>query len=156
MHKVLFVCLGNICRSPAADGVMVHLVNERGISSQFEIDSAGTSAHHVGEPADSRMREHAQRRGIFLGSISRAFDASSDFEKYDLILAMDNSNYRNILAMNPSGEYHHKVKMFCDFAKNRSESEVPDPYYGGAKGFEQVLDIVEDGVEGILKHYEQK
>ena len=156
MHKVLFVCLGNICRSPAADGVMVHEVEKLGIADQFVIDSAGTSAHHVGEPADRRMREHAHKRGIYLGSTSRAFDAKNDFSDFDLILAMDNSNYRNILAMDPSGEFHHKVKMFCDFCHGRSEKEVPDPYYGGAKGFEQVMDIVENGVEGILKHYGKK
>jgi len=153
MHKVLFVCLGNICRSPAADGVMLHEVERKSLSSKFQIDSAGTSAHHVGEPADARMREHAQRRGVFLGSTSRAFDAKNDFNDYDLILAMDNSNYKNILAMNPSGEHHHKVRMFCDFCHNRQETEVPDPYYGGSKGFEQVLDIVEDGVQGILQYY---
>lgn len=154
MKKVLFVCLGNICRSPAADGVMVHEVEKLGIADQFEIDSAGTSAHHVGEPADRRMREHAHKRGVFLGSTSRAFDPNSDFEKFDLILAMDNSNYKNIIAMDPSGKYRDKVRMFCDFCSQRSEKEVPDPYYGGAKGFETVLDIVEDGVQGILKHYE--
>lgn len=154
MKKILFVCLGNICRSPAADGVMVHEVERLGIADQFEIDSAGTSAHHVGEPADRRMREHAHKRGIYLGSTSRAFHASSDFENFDLILAMDNSNYKNIVAMDPSGKYRDKVKMFCDFCHNRDETEVPDPYYGGAKGFEVVLDIVEDGVQGILKHYE--
>ncbi len=152
--RILFVCLGNICRSPAADGVLAHIIKEKNLEDQFIVDSAGTSAYHAGEPADKRMREHAFRRGYLLSSISRGFRAS-DFENFDLILAMDKSNYKNILKLDPAGKYRTKVELFCDYcsAEYASLEEVPDPYYGGARGFEEVLDIVENGVAGILKKY---
>lgn len=152
--RILFVCLGNICRSPAADGVLAHIIKEKNLEDQFIVDSAGTSAYHAGEPADKRMREHAFRRGYQLSSISRGFRAS-DFENFDLILAMDKSNYKNILKLDPAGKYRTKVELFCDYcsAEYASLEEVPDPYYGGARGFEEVLDIVENGVAGILKKY---
>jgi protein-tyrosine phosphatase len=152
VKKILFVCLGNICRSPAADGIMNHLVKMNGQAESYFIDSAGTSAHHVGERADSRMRKHAARRGYELESISRQF-VSSDFEEFDLILAMDKSNLSNILRLDTEGKYQGKVKLFCDFCQKHKISEVPDPYYGGNQGFEDVLDIVEDGVAGILAQH---
>ncbi|AYF43636.1 MULTISPECIES: low molecular weight protein-tyrosine-phosphatase [Halobacteriovorax] len=152
--KILFVCLGNICRSPAADGVLVHKVREQGLESVIEVDSAGTSAYHAGEAADKRMREHAFRRGYLLTSTARGFN-KDDFEKFDLILAMDKSNYRNILELNPNQEQKKKVELFCDYCTGEyaSYEEVPDPYYGGARGFEEVLNLVENGVEEILRRY---
>jgi len=155
LRKILFVCLGNICRSPAADGVMLHELKRLGLEANYLIDSCGTSAHHVGEPADKRMRSHAMKRGIELPSISRAFNSSEDFEKFDLILAMDKKNFRDLKSMDSSGLNSAKIKLFCDYCSNRNETEVPDPYYGGAKGFEDVLDIVEDGIKGIIKSYEK-
>lgn len=149
MKKVLFVCLGNICRSPAAEGVFIHLVNEAGLSEHFRIDSAGTSSFHVGERADSRMLDHASRRGIDLPSRSRQF-VKEDFQNFDYIIAMDRSNHRNILGVSNSSEDHKKVFMMSDFKIAREEIDVPDPYYGGAAGFEEVLDIVTDGSKGLF------
>lgn len=153
MKKILFVCLGNICRSPAADGYMSYLVKKKGLSDSFFIDSAGTSAHHEGEQADKRMRKHAHKRGYELESLSRPFLGETDFKEFDLILAMDRVNLKDILAQDSTGEYKEKVKLFCEFCNGRNEEEVPDPYWGGDDGFELVLDIVENGVEGILKFY---
>lgn len=152
--KILFVCLGNICRSPAADGVMVHKVKELNLEDKFTIDSAGTSAYHAGEPADKRMQEHAYRRGYLLTSTARGF-RKSDFEDFDLILAMDESNYENILKLNPNSEQRKNLALFCDYCTGEFSSykEVPDPYYGGERGFEEVLDLVENGVEEILKRH---
>ncbi len=146
MKKILFVCLGNICRSPAAEGVFLSIIEKKSQSQNFLIDSAGTSAHHVGEKADSRMIEHAKRRGIELLSRSRKL-VYEDFEKFDYILAMDDSNYNNILRLDDSGKFHKKVFKMMSFCHSFEESEVPDPYYGGAAGFEKVLDILEEGLE---------
>ncbi len=150
MHKILFVCLGNICRSPAAEGVFAHLVEEEGVAHQFKIDSCGITGFHAGEKADIRMRDHASRRGIELTSISRQF-RQKDFEDFDLIIAMDGRNFKDLRELDESGKYKDKIKMFCEYCSNRSETEVPDPYYGGAEGFETVLDIVEDASRGLLK-----
>lgn len=150
MHKILFVCLGNICRSPAAEGVFSHLVEKEGLSNQFEIDSCGIIGFHEGEKADIRMRDHALKRGIELTSISRQFK-SQDFKKFDLIIAMDGRNFKDLRELDSTGSYTDKIKMFCEYCSQREETEVPDPYYGGADGFEQVLDIVEDASRGLLK-----
>ncbi|MCO4792102.1 MAG: low molecular weight phosphotyrosine protein phosphatase [Bacteriovoracaceae bacterium] len=150
MHKILFVCLGNICRSPAAEGVFTHLVRESGLDQNFQIDSCGITGFHAGEMADIRMRDHADRRGVELASISRKF-ALEDFKKFDLIIAMDNRNFKDLYELDHSKEYREKIVMFCDYCETRPEKEVPDPYYGGADGFEEVLDIVEDASKGLLK-----
>lgn len=150
MHKILFVCLGNICRSPAAEGVFRHLVEQEGVADQFEIDSCGITGFHAGEKADIRMRDHANRRGIDLTSISRKF-RQQDFQDFDLIIAMDGRNFKDLRELDEAGKYTDKIKMFCEYCTNRNETEVPDPYYGGAEGFETVLDIVEDASEGLLK-----
>jgi len=153
--KLLFVCMGNICRSPAADGIMHHLVKAEGLADRIHIDSAGTGGWHAGDAADPRMRKHAKLRGYSLGSIARQV-RERDFEDFDLILVMDQQNLREIRPFNPDGKLMHKVKMFCDFAEDREESEVPDPYYGGDAGFEQVLDIVENGCEHLLQHVKER
>ncbi len=150
--KVLFVCLGNICRSPAAEGVFLHVLDERGLSSQFVVDSAGTSSFHVGERADARMREHAGRRGIELPSRARQFVAN-DFKTFDAIIVMDDSNYENCLKLAKSDEDQKRLLKMADFCPQSGLSEVPDPYYGGAQGFEQVLDMVQEGCENLLKKW---
>ena len=149
--KVLFVCMGNICRSPAAEGVMRHLVEQEGLGAKVQIDSAGTGGWHSGAPADERMRKHASRRGYALESQARQV-RESDFEAYDLILVMDRENLREIRPFADRPAKMQRVRLFCEFAKDREEKEVPDPYYGGEAGFEQVLDIVENGCQHLVKH----
>lgn len=153
MTKVLFVCLGNICRSPAAEAVFRNIVNRRGVSDQFSIDSAGTSAHHAGEKADSRIRAEAMKRGIEVTSISRQFEAS-DFSKFDYILVMDESNYRNILKLDKNQNYQSHVLKMTDFASGKYQNfdEVPDPYYGGLEGFQLILDLLENTCEGLFSY----
>ena len=149
--KILFVCLGNICRSPAAEGVFRQLVKERGLEHAFEIDSAGTAGYHAGEPADRRMQQHARKRGINLTSISRKFNPSTDFDKFDLVVAMDNENVSNLKRMARSPEDLAKISKMTDFSKTGNYTEIPDPYYGGYDGFELVLDLLEDACEGLLE-----
>ncbi len=151
--KLLFVCLGNICRSPSAEGVMQALVDGRKLSKRYGIDSAGTAAYHVGERADRRMRSHAAKRGYDLTSRARQCVAS-DLREFDHIFAQDDSNYHNILALDPSGEHHHKVHRMVEFCDHCPEGEVPDPYYGGAAGFERVLDILEESCGALLDQLE--
>lgn len=150
MKSVLFVCLGNICRSPSGEGIFNHLLKENHLTDQIRSDSAGTSAYHEGEPADGRMREHASQRGYDLQSLARQF-TYEDFKQFDYIITMDESNYKNVLKVDPSGEYHHKVFPMVKFCTQHDVSAVPDPYFGGADGFELVLDIIEDGCHGLLK-----
>lgn len=151
MVKVVFVCLGNICRSPSAEGVFKKIVEENNLSDKFFIDSAGTSAYHVGERADSRMRKHASRRFYNLTSRSRQF-VYNDLIEFDYIIAMDESNYNDILRLDKDNKFRNKVKMMTDFSDNYQYSDVPDPYYGGAEGFEVVLDILEDSCNGFLNY----
>jgi protein-tyrosine phosphatase len=138
--KILFVCSGNICRSPTAEGVMRHLAAERGLG-EIEVASAGIGGWHVGEPADRRSAEAAQRRGIVLDGSAQQV-APSDFEDYDLLVAMDRGHLRDLLAM--AGEHREKVRLLID------ETDVPDPYYGGPDGFEDVLDLITEGCERLL------
>ncbi len=149
-QKLLFVCLGNICRSPAAENIMNHLIEQEGLTEQFSCDSAGTGGWHVGALPDRRMRGAAKERGLdFVGS-ARQFEAI-DLREFDLILAMDKDNYRNILALDPQGKYRDKVKMMCDYCQTHNDKEVPDPYYGGADGFNYVIDLLFDACSGLLK-----
>ena len=149
MIKVLFVCLGNICRSPSAEGVFRKLVEDQGLHDVIEIDSAGTHAYHVGSPPDSRAQEAARRRGIDMTSLVGRRVDHGDFYIFDYVLAMDESNEYHLREMAPE-EQIHKIKLFLDFAPQRSEREVPDPYYGGHSGFEHVLDLIEEASEGLL------
>ena len=153
--KLLFVCLGNICRSPAADGVMRQMVSNAGLSGRICVDSAGTAGWHAGGRSDERMRKHAARRGYTMDHLARQV-REKDFEEFDLILVMDRQNLRHIRPFNAAGDKLHKVRMFCEFAKDRDEAEVPDPYYGGDQGFEQVLDIVENGCTHLLQHIQKQ
>lgn len=146
--SVLFVCMGNICRSPAAEGVFTHLVEKAGRSDEFEIDSAGTIGYHAGSPADTRMMEAAAKRGYELSSISRRI-TPNDFERFDWILVMDEDNYRDVIGQHKGGGAH--ITRMCDFCVDHRDTEVPDPYYGGAAGFEKVLDILEDACGSFLR-----
>lgn len=154
-YKVLFVCLGNICRSPAAHGIMEYLVQSRGVAQQFEIDSAGTYAGHEGELPDSRMRSHARRRGFELTHRSRPV-RSDDFYHFDLILAMDDRNYDHLKQLAPDLESERKIYRMVHFSRTPSYDYVPDPYYTGADGFELVLDLLEDACAGLLDQLLQK
>ena len=149
--KLLFVCLGNICRSPSAENIMNHLVEQANLNDTIVCDSAGTGGYHIGSPPDRRMTAAALRRGIQLKGRARQFE-KSDFEEFDLILAMDRENYRDILSLDPAGKYRDKVRLMCDFATHHSEREVPDPYYGGSEGFDKVINLLLDACEGLLQH----
>ncbi|WAL58069.1 low molecular weight protein-tyrosine-phosphatase [Thermocoleostomius sinensis] len=150
-YKLLFVCLGNICRSPSAENIMNHLIQQRGLQAEIVCDSAGTSSYHLGSPPDRRMTTAAARRGIALVGWARQIE-QSDFEQFDLILAMDKENYRDILALDRSGRYGDKVRLMCDFCRQHRDREVPDPYYGGADGFNYVIDLLLDACEGLLDY----
>lgn len=146
--SVLFVCMGNICRSPTAEGVFRHLVAEAGLEERFEIDSAGTHAYHVGEPPDKRALQAAARRGFSLESIRARRVAPEDFERFHHIIAMDQDNLVMLQEQAEAGQ-REKIRLLLEFASG-PETEVPDPYYGGATGFERVLDLVEDASRGLL------
>jgi protein-tyrosine phosphatase len=130
---------------------MNHSIAQAGLSDSIICDSAGTGGYHIGAPPDRRMTAAALRRGIKLKGRARQFE-KSDFEEFDLILAMDRENYRDILSLDPTGKYRDKVRLMCDFATHHSEREVPDPYYGGAEGFDKVIDLLLDACEGLLQH----
>ena len=148
--RVLFVCLGNICRSPAANGVMEKMVAEQGLEDKFVIDSAGTYGGHAGELPDPRMRVAASRRGYNLTHRSRKF-REQDYHDFDMIIVMDDSNYENVARLAPERKYLDKVYRFVEFSKNHPDwSYVPDPYYEGHEGFELVLDILEDGCSELI------
>lgn len=149
--RLLFVCLGNICRSPAAEGVMQRLIREAGLQNHVSIDSAGTAGWHTGKRADPRMRAAAEARGTELSSLARQV-REGDFRDFDLILVMDRSNLADIRSFSGDGRLMNKVRLFCEFCNDHDETEVPDPYYGGPEGFEKVLDLLEDGCAGILDH----
>ncbi|MGB3691321.1 MAG: low molecular weight protein-tyrosine-phosphatase [Spirulinaceae cyanobacterium] len=149
-EKLLFVCLGNICRSPSAENIMNHLIAEAGLTDEIVCDSAGTSSYHIGSPPDRRMNSAAKKRGIELKGEARQF-IRSDFAEFDLILAMDRDNYNNILALDQESKYQSKVRLMCDYASEHQEKEVPDPYYGGPEGFDNVIDLLLDACSGLLQ-----
>ena len=155
MVKVLFVCMGNICRSPTAEGVFRDVVEKANLSHLIEIDSAGTHAYHIGEPPDPRSTATAAQRGVDLSQQRARRAKESDFEDFDFVLAMDRDNHANLSNI-CSPEHESKLKLFLDFAPDVAESEVPDPYYGGARGFDKVLDLIEAASEGLLKEIKQR
>lgn len=155
MIRVLFVCLGNICRSPTAEGVFRAVVERAGLLEHIEIDSAGTHAYHIGEPPDRRAQEAARRRGVDLSGLRGRRATHLDIERFDYVLAMDEENYQNLLAIAPP-ELEGKIQLFLEYAPQRPEREVPDPYFGGDAGFERVLDMIEEAAHGLLAQLRQR
>lgn len=151
MIRLCFVCLGNICRSPTAEGVMLSLVQARGLQAQIQVESAGTAAYHLGERPDRRALQHAKQRGIELPSRAQQF-GRGDFERFDYVLAMDTSNLDNLKRL-ASGIHLKKLHLLLDFhPESMAGSSVPDPYYGGPEGFEVVLDLCQAACQGLLEH----
>ena len=147
--RLLFVCLGNICRSPAAEGVFLHLLEQEGLSDRFLVDSAGTGSWHVGKPADSRMRAAAERRGIHLPSRARQISLG-DLQAFDRILTMDDDNLAAVRSLAGETGASARIEPITAYCRQRKANEVPDPYYGGSRGFEEVLDLLEDACAGLL------
>ena len=149
--KLLFICLGNICRSPAANAIMQQIVDKAGLTDKFVIDSAGIGPWHVGQLPDKRMRQHGAKHGYKIDHIARQFDAKRDFDNFDYIVVMDDENYKNICRQ-AHNEYERKkvIRMANYFVKYKGKTSVPDPYYGGDADFELALDLIEDGCNGIL------
>ena len=152
--SILFVCLGNICRSPAAEGIFLKKIKDLGIQDQFKVDSAGTGGWHVGSQADARMREAAKQRGVKINSLARQINLG-DLYDFDFILTMDNANLRDVNSLASDGKDQTRalVQPLLTYSKNNRISEVPDPYYGGQNGFEEVLDIIDDAIEGFLEKF---
>jgi protein-tyrosine phosphatase len=155
MVRVLFVCMGNICRSPTAQGVFERLLEDHGLTDIIEIDSAGTHAYHVGERPDARASAAALKRGIDLSTQQARRISPDDFDSFDYVLAMDRDNYDILAAECPSG-MESRLRLFLDFAPDLEIREVPDPYYGGVSGFERVLDMIEQASEGLLAEIRQQ
>ena len=148
-HRLLFVCLGNICRSPMAEGVFRRVAEEEGVLHLFEIDSAGLGDWHAGQAPDSRAQAAAQNRGIDISGQSARQIVSADFARFDLLLAMDGSNYDELIQSAPRGA-HHKIRRFLDFAPQAETTDVPDPFFGGGEGFDHALDLIEQAASGLL------
>jgi protein-tyrosine phosphatase len=151
MKKVLFVCLSNVCRSPAAEAVMRDLLIDERLMHHFKIDSAGITSQHAGEMVDVRMRNHMESRGLRIDNRARRFRAEEDFENFDYIVAMDHDNLRELMALDPEGFYTEKLHLLTEYCSDTMKAEdVNDPFYGKDEEFETVLDIIEDGVNGLL------
>ncbi len=153
--KVLFVCMGNICRSPTAEAVFRHYVEQEGLSEVIHIDSAGTHDYHIGDAPDGRTQRVASQRGYDMSALRGRQVGAVDFARFDYVLAMDEANLSILKRLRPRDAESH-LGLFLEFAKKHDEREVPDPYYGGAQGFEHVLDLVEDAANGLLKHIKQR
>ena len=155
-QRILFVCLGNICRSPAAEAMLRVLVDREGLSDMVEIDSAGTYGGHSGERSDPRMRHAAEARGIPMTHRARQV-REEDFERFDMVIAMDDNNYENLFRLAPDRDAQQKIYRFREFLRHHPDwSYIPDPYYEGREGFELVLDMLEDGCEGLLAELRER
>ena len=153
--RILFVCLGNICRSPTAAGVLRTLAAREAPELSIEVDSAGTAAYHVGEPPDPRTRQAAARRGYDLSALRARIVEPGDFERFDLIVAMDRENLRVLRRRAPPAA-HERLRLLLEFAPEAGPEDVPDPYYGGPNGFDEVLDLIEAAARGLLAHLRQR
>jgi protein-tyrosine phosphatase len=151
MIHILFVCLGNICRSPSAEAIMKGLIHREKIADRFFIDSAGTLGHHEGEESDPRTIVHAKKRGYEVTSISRPFLSNEDFKKFDYIVVMDDMNFSDLQTFDVQKKYSKKIYKMAQFCTDLTVKEVPDPYYGGPESFEQVLNILEDACQGLFE-----
>lgn len=149
-YKILFICLGNICRSASAEEIMRTLIKKEGLENEIDVDSAGISGYHEGDLPDARMRAHAIRRGYRLTHLSRPV-RTEDFYNFDLIIGMDDSNIDALHDKAPDTDSEKKIRRMTDFCRTKVADHVPDPYYGGAQGFENVLDILEDACQGLLE-----
>ena len=149
--NVLFVCLGNICRSPAAEAIFLRKLSDKKILDQYIVDSAGTGGWHVGRKADSRMQQAASLRGVSIKSKARQMNLD-DFNSFDLILTMDNSNFADVISLSEelNGPFRAQIKPLLEYSTNNSLLEVPDPYYGGEKGFDQGLHLLDDAIDGLI------
>ena len=156
MIKVLFVCMGNICRSPAAEGIMKKKLVDTGLEDFVEVDSAGTIGYHQGEQPDARMIVHAANRGYTLEHRARKFNLNKDADYFDYILTMDEENYDTLMRLDTSKKLRDKVFRITDFSSYKDVVEVPDPYYGGSDGFENVIDILEDCTDNLIKKLQEE
>jgi protein-tyrosine phosphatase len=152
--KVLFVCTGNICRSPTAEGVLRKLVADAGLADRIEVDSAGTAAYHVGDPPDPRAIRSAAQRGYDLSDLRARRVERRDFERFDLLISMDRGHHEWLLKLCPDGQFH-RLHLFQDFAEAPKQLDVPDPYYGDAADYELTLDMIEPGARGLLQALER-
>ncbi len=148
--KVLFICMGNICRSPMAEGLFKHRLMTQGLQHLIYVDSAGTHSHHIGAGPDQRGQNTAARRGVDLSTLKARQVKSEDLELFDHIVVMDNSNYRHLTAICQKPEQQEKISLLMSYAPQREEQEVPDPYYGSPVGFERVMDLLEDAIDGLF------
>ena len=148
-HRILFVCLGNICRSPAAEIIFRHFARDQGLADALHIDSAGTIGHHEGEPPDPRMAEALRRHGFEVTGRARRI-RKSDLDDFDHIITMDESNLADVRSLDPTGRHHHKIRPLVEFCTANEAPRVPDPYYGGQRGFDHVIALLKDGCQGIL------
>lgn len=153
--RVLFVCLGNICRSPMAEGVFRRLVETEGLADLVEVDSAGTHAYHVDEPPDPRAQAAVRRRGVDISGLRGRQAIVNDFIRFDYVLAMDHENYAYLQALAPA-KHVHKLRLFLEYATRCTERAVPDPYFGNVNGFDRVLDMIEDAAAGLMGEIRQR
>lgn len=149
MTKILFVCLGNICRSPTAHGIFQKMIDEAGLQEKFQVDSCGTGSWHIGHHPDERMQKAALKKGYDLSTLTARKLALKDFKQFDYILAMDTRNLADIIKLAPD-QYKGRIQLFLDYADDKNLLEVPDPYYGGEQGFEHVVNLIESGCEGLF------
>jgi protein-tyrosine phosphatase len=150
MINVLFVCMGNICRSPMAEGIFRREIAKAGLQDKVNVDSAGTHSYHVGSKPDLRAQNAVGKRGVNIGNLRGRQVADTDFERFDYILAMDSSNLSNLMRRAPV-KWHKKIKLLLSFSRKYPNLDVPDPYYGGLSGFEENLDMIEDAVQGLIR-----
>jgi protein-tyrosine phosphatase len=149
-HRILFVCLGNICRSPAAEIILQKIVDDAGLAHQYKIDSAGIIGHHTNSPPDSRMAASLKQQGFNIHGRARQITAG-DLKEFDQIITMDESNLADAKKLDPTGTLHRKIQAFVSFCRFNHDPRVPDPYYGGQRGFDHVIEMLKDGCEGILE-----